>query len=81
MFTQDTISITQRVTAPKPPLFRRILKIVGTITAVATVVAAAPVAAPVATVAGIIAAIGGGITAASTLPVDFDKLNAQQANQ
>lgn len=82
MLTQDNITIAQRVTAPKPKVFKTLLKIGGILTAVGGALAFAPIIPIVATIAGYMAAAGTAMTAVASLPVDFTKLaekqNAQQ---
>ncbi|GAB3754571.1 hypothetical protein [Spirosoma pomorum] len=81
MITQDNISIAQRVTAPKPPIFKKLLKIGGILTVVGTAVAFGPVAPIVATIAGYVATAGTAMTAVAGLPVDFNALAKKQETQ
>ena len=81
MLTQDNITIAQRVTAPKPKVFKTLLKIGGILTAIGGTVLLAPVAPIVATIAGYMLAAGSAATAVASLPVDFDALAKKQSDQ
>jgi hypothetical protein len=81
MLTQENITIAQRVTAPKPKVFKTLLKVGGILTTVGLTVMAAPVTPIVATIAGYVFAAGSAATAVASLPVDFDALAKKQNGQ
>ena len=81
MITQDNITIGQRIAAPKPKIFQTL----RTVSIIAATIGGALLAVPVlpvlATIGGILTTAGTVAGAISSLPVDFNRLNEQQAVQ